>query len=98
LGGGFGGGGLDGDFNGFCRGSMVIMERVSDCCGGGSEVAEIAGWVHFLNLERRKEGRKEEKTVRECQMRVRFYTEGFGKFCNNVKDCLWANVLILYLE
>lgn len=77
---------------------MVIMERVSDCCGGGSEVAEIAGWVHFLNLERRKEGRKEEKTVRECQMRVRFYTEGFGKFCNNVKDCLWANVLILYLE
>jgi hypothetical protein len=38
---------------------MVIMERVSDCCGGGSEVAEIAGWVHFLNLERRKEGRKD---------------------------------------
>lgn len=59
MGGGFGGGGLDGDFNGFCRGSMVIMERVSDCCGGGGEVAEIAGWVHFLNLERKKEGRKE---------------------------------------
>lgn len=80
MGGGFGGGGLDGDFNGFCRGSMVIMERVSDCCGGGSEVAEIAGWVHFLNLERRKEGRKEEKTVRECQMRVRFYTEVLENF------------------
>lgn len=71
MGGGFGGGGLDGDFDGLCRGSVVIMKRVSDCCGGGREVAEIARWVHFLNLERKKEGRKEERTVRECEMRVR---------------------------
>ena len=55
MGSGFGGGGRDGDFSGSCRGGMVIMKRVSDCCGGGREVAEIAGWVHFIDLERKKE-------------------------------------------
>lgn len=34
-----------------------------------------------------KERKKEERTVKECEMRVRFFAEGFvsDRICNNVK-------------